>query len=244
MKLHFLYILLLCSTTTLYAQNKEVTQQSIYWTRYYNQLKLNEKLIWHNEFDNRNFFEHNRHFQFIINSILHRKISEHVTLAGGVTYSLQDGQDANSNTNLTVPEIRPLQEITYSNVLTKKAVLLQRFRIEERFFHKNNGKELLSGYDFNWRFRYRAQCNIKLNKPSAPKKTILKLSDEVMLNLGKRIVYNHFDQNRFYIAVEQEFNKNFSVELGYLKLFQQRSSGYQFYDRDILRFTLHHKMQL
>jgi Protein of unknown function (DUF2490) len=244
MKLKFLLIFLLFCTSTLFAQKKEVTKQSFYWIRYYNQLKINEKLIWHNEFDNRTFFEHNRHHQFIINSILHNKLSKNLDAAYGLTYSLQNPQDPNAESKLTIPEVRPLQEINYSTSLNKKLMLQQRFRIEERFVHKNNGKVLLDGYDFNFRFRCRVQFNLKISKQSALKQTTLKLSEEVMVNAGKAIVYNYFDQNRSYIAFEQELNKSFSVELGYLKSFHQRSTGYQFYNRDTLRFTLHHKIKL
>jgi Protein of unknown function (DUF2490) len=65
-----------------------------------------------------------------------------------------------------------------------------------------------------------------------------------MLNAGKIIIHNQFDQNRIYLAIEQELNKTFSLELGYLNSYQQRSNGYQFYDRNIMRFTLYHKIKL
>jgi Protein of unknown function (DUF2490) len=154
MKLYILILLLLFCKTNTIAQNKEVTKQSFYWTRYYNQLKINEKLNWHNEFDNRTFFKNNKHNQFIINSILHNKLSKKIDVAFGLTYSLQEQQIPNVKSTLTVLEIRPLQEITFSSFLTKKITLQQRFRIEERFIHQNNGTELLDGYNFNFRFRY------------------------------------------------------------------------------------------
>ena len=68
------------------------------------------------------------------------------------------------------------------------------------------------------------------------------MSDELMINVGNNIIYNLFDQNRIYLGMEQSFSKTISAELGYLYWFQQRSSGNQFFDRDIIRFTLLHRI--
>jgi Protein of unknown function (DUF2490) len=72
----------------------------------------------------------------------------------------------------------------------------------------------------------------------------LKIAEEIMVNAGEHIVYNSFDQNRIYFALEKGLAKGFSAELGYLYWFQQRSSGNQYFERDIMRFTLYHKIKL
>jgi hypothetical protein len=238
-----LLILILILGLQLSAQNKEVSHQSLYWTRYYNQLSINEKWTWHNEIDNRTFFVNNKHHHFIVHSRLHDKLSKNLEIAFGLTYSLQSPQDPNSASSLSIPELRPNQEINYTTLLTDRLSIQQRFRIDERFIHKNNGTTLIDGYDFNFRFRYKLQCNYKLNTPETLQQTTLKLADELMINAGGNITYN-FDQNRIYIALEQVLTKNFSIELGYLNWHQQRASGYQFFDRDIVRLTIYHKIKL
>jgi hypothetical protein len=65
-----------------------------------------------------------------------------------------------------------------------------------------------------------------------------------MVNAGDKIIYNQFDQNRVYAGIEQGLNKKFTIELGYLHWYQQRASGYQFFDRDIIRLTIYHKIKL
>jgi hypothetical protein len=65
-----------------------------------------------------------------------------------------------------------------------------------------------------------------------------------MINVGKAIVYNQFDQNRIYVGIEQGLGKGISAEIGYLYWYQQRASGNQFFERDIIRFTLNHKIKL
>jgi hypothetical protein len=65
-----------------------------------------------------------------------------------------------------------------------------------------------------------------------------------MLNAGPTIVYNHFDQNRIYVGIEQVLSKKFSMELGYLNWYQQTASGDRFFSRDIIRLTLFHNIDL
>jgi hypothetical protein len=228
----------------LKAQTKQVTNQSLYWVRYYNQLSINKKWTWHNEFEDRRFFENNQQHHFIMHSRLHYKILQNADVAFGLTYSLQSPQDPNSISDLVVPEIRPVQEINYSNPTTKRLIIQHRLRIDERFIHRNDGKELLDGYDFNFRFRYRIQVSYKLSKEKSKTPTTLKVADELMVNAGDKIIYNQFDQNRVYAGIEQGLNKKFAIELGYLHWYQQRASGYQFFDRDIIRLTINHKIKL
>jgi DNA segregation ATPase FtsK/SpoIIIE-like protein len=226
------------------AQTKEITNQSLYWMRYYSQLTMNEKWTWHNEFDNRRFFEKNEQHHFIAHTRLHYKIAENIDIALGLTYSLQSPQDPNATSNLVVPEIRPVQEFNYSIPVSQKFTIQQRLRIDERFIRKNDSKQLFDGYNFNFRFRYRVQASYKLHSESSNLSTTLKVSNELMINAGKKIINNHFDQNRVYVGIEQDVTKNFAIELGYLHWYQQRASGYQFFDREILRFTIYHKISL
>lgn len=222
---------------------KNITYQNLYWLRYYNQLSFGKKLTWHNEFENRRFNENIQH-HFIIHSRIHYKVLNNLDVGVGVTYSLQSPQIPNSVSTLIVPEIRPEQELNFKTDLSKKISLLQRVRVDERFFRKNNGKVLQDGYDFNMRFRYRLQLNYVLSNEEAKVATTFKLADEIMFNTGEKIVYNVFDQNRIYIGLEQGINKNFTIELGYMYWFQQRAQENQFFDRDIVRLTLLHKIKL
>ncbi|MFN8346116.1 MAG: DUF2490 domain-containing protein [Spirosomataceae bacterium] len=226
------------------AQPKEVEKQVLYWTRYYNQWTLSPKWSWHNEVDNRRFLKPNKQHHLIFHSHVHYRLLQNVDFALGFTYSRQSPQLPDATAELIVPELRPFQEVNVSTTLAKRFSLTQRFRLDERFIHKNNGKALLDGYDFNWRFRYRLQASLLVSKQAGPYQTNLKLADELMVNAGRTIGFNQFDQNRIYAGVEQSFGKNIALELGYLHWYQQRSLGYQFFSRDIIRFTLHHRIKL
>ncbi len=220
------------------------TYQNLYWIRYYNQLTLNPKLTWHNEVDMRRFMENSRLHHVIAHSHLHYKILPILDVAFGLTFSQQNPQFPDATSNLSVPEFRMFQEVTNSLIFSKRVFLNYRFRLDERFIRKNNGITLFEGNDFNFRFRLRPQLNIILSKLESKTPTNLKISDEIMVNFGGEILYNHFDQNRVYVAIEKGLSKNFSLEVGYLYWYQQRASGKDFFDRNILRLTVLHKIKL
>lgn len=234
--------LLLFLVSDLRAQ-KEVTNQSLYWIRYYNLLQIDKHFTWHNEAEMRRFWERDVLHHFIVHTRMHYALERKTNVAFGLTYSRQSPQNPNSISRLVVPELRGVQEINYNISVIDRLTLQQRLRIEERFIRRNNGMELLSGYNFNFRFRLRLQANYRLSPNSKASKTILKLSNEVMFNVGKNIVFNQFDQNRIYLGVEKDISKVLSAEIGYLKWYQQTAAGNTFFNRDIIRFTLYHRMK-
>lgn len=236
-----LFLFLNCAF--LYAQTeKNVDHQSLLWTRYYNQLSINDKWSLHSEFDNRIFInpvEQNL-YEFRVQG--RYKINKELELGIGYAYFSVATQVPEVTYDFRIPENRGQQDITWKKDLGN-FTLNQRFQVEERFFHNANKVELLAGTTFFWRFRYRLQGEYSFWKKE---KQYLKaiVYDELMINAGKNIVNNTFDQNRIYVALQYGVNKNIALELGYLNSFQQRASGVDYFDRDIIRFTFFHKINL
>lgn len=238
---HTLFLFLTCSF--LYAQTeKNIDHQSLLWTRYYNLLTINEKWSLHSEFDNRIFLnpvEENL-YEFRVQG--RYKIEDNFEVGTGFAYFSVATQVPEITTDFNVPEYRGQQDIIWKQDIGK-ITLLQRFQIEERFFHNINNEGLLPGTTFYWRFRYRLQGEYSFwKKENQFLKAIL--SDELMINRGKNVVKNTFDQNRIYAALQYGINKNITLELGYLNSFQQRASGFDYFNRDIIRFTFFHKINL
>lgn len=240
---YIVLIFLLFSFLVVQAQ-KTVINQELYWVRYYNLMEINNRFTWHNEAEIRRFWQGNVQHHFIMHTRMHYRTGQNTNAAFGLTYSRQSPQDPVSTSKLVVPEFRGVQEFNYTIPLSNRFSLQQRLRIDERFIRRNDGVELLSGVSFNFRFRFRLQANYVLSSERATKRTILKLSNEVMFNAGKEIVYNQFDQNRIYIGIERDLSKTFSAEIGYLKWYQQTAAGNVFFNRDIIRFTLYHKLKI
>jgi hypothetical protein len=93
----------------------------------------------------------------------------------------------------------------------------------------------------NWRVRYM----VRLEKPvtgilSKSKPLSFFMSDEVFLQFGKAVRGNPnvFDQNRISVGVSYEVLKNVKTSVSYLNILQQRNSGKEFDNADVLWLVL------
>ena len=118
--------------------------------------------------------------------------------------------------------------------------------MEARFFHDVENNALAGGYRYsNIRIRYQLGLDIPIFKKKNKEDLIsVKLKDEIMVNAGSKIVRNTFDQNRFSLGLQYCVDPYFSFEVGYMNWFQQRTSGVDYYDRDIVRLSLFHTITL
>ena len=238
---YFLLYILLTHTAIIAQTERNVDQQSLLWTRYCNQLTLNEKWSLHSEFDNRLFLKPVMENLYVLRVQGRYKINEHLETGIGFAYFSVASQIPEVINNFSIPEYRGQQDITWKQN-AGKITFNQRFQLEERFIRNANKEELLPETTFFWRFRYRLQFDYTFWKKE---NQLLKavLSDEIMFNFGKNIIKNTFDQNRIYAAIQYGINKNVAFELGYLNSFQRRSNGIDYFNRDIIRFSIFHKIK-
>ena len=241
MKIFRLLFILGTISPFISAQNiKKTDQQTLTWIRYYNIFPLSEKWTIHSEFDNRSFVNPIHENLFVIRSQVRYRAHKIMELGSGFAYFNVNTQNPNVDPDYSVPEYRAQQDLTFINDIAR-ITFHNRFQIEERFIQKADKNGLLDEFSFAFRFRYRLQSMFTLweKERQSIKATI---SDEILFNYGKDNRKNTFDQNRFYAALRYHFNPNLGLELGYLKNFQRRSSGVDFYDRDIIRFTVYHRI--
>jgi len=222
--------------------NKNIDQQSLLWTKYSNQLTIDKKWSIHNDFDNRIFTNPTKQNLFVYRIQGRYKLNEQLDTGLGYAYFSVSTQDPEITTDFKIPENRAQQDITWKEKVSNSSII-QRFQVEERFIHISDKNGLIPGTTFSWRFRYRLQGDFLLwEKENQFLKTII--YDEIMFNAGRTIVNNTFDQNRIYGALQYSLNKNIAIELGYLKSFQQRNNGTDYFDRDIIRFSIFHKIKI
>lgn len=221
---------------------KNVDHQNLFWIRYYNQLEINDKWSIHSEFDNRVFINPIVQNLFVVRVQGRRKFSEQVELGAGFVYFSVATQEPEVNLGFNIPEYRGQQDITWKQNWNKIG-LNQRFQIEERFFQNFDREGLTNGTTFFWRFRYRLQGEYTFwKKENHYLKAIL--YDEIMINTGKNVVNNMFDQNRIYTGLQYGISSSVAVELGYMNSFQQRATGVDYFDRNIIRFSIYHKLKI
>ena len=238
--LFFLFIL--SNFMSIAQEKKNIDSQSLIWTRYYNQLELNTRWSIHSEFDNRIFLSPLEQNLFVLRVQGRYKVLEQMELGAGFTYFSVATQDPDIHSKFNKPEYRIQQDATLKQNLGK-INLNQRFQIEERFFQNFDKERLISGSTFFWRFRYRIQGDYNFWQK---KKQFLKaiISDEIMINAGKKAVNNTFDQNRIYAGLQYGINSSLAIELGYMNSFQQRSTVADYFNRNIIRLSIYHKLKI
>jgi len=207
------------------------------WFRYYNQAQLGEKLILHTEIDERRRLDPWSHSQFFTHLHLHYRITRWLDVAAGMNYN--QTRITTGKNSLDVEEWRPWQEASVLKTIGKNSLFQFRYRLDERFIHRNDQQVLLDGYHFNWRHRFRIQFSKPIAEFHNQRTLTFRLADEVMLNSGD--VQRTFDQNRISGLLEYTLNKNWSLETGYLFLIQQIADN-TFRERHIIRTTLYHRI--
>jgi len=223
---------------------KNVTHQQQLWYGYYNSLSINEKWSLKSEIQERHFINPSAQHQLLFRADLEYKLVENWNVFAGGAFFLQSPNDPYSESDLVVPELRP--NIGFNNKQKLSSVTIcHRYKAEARFFHDVKNNELVGGYRFsNFRLRYQLGFDIPVLKKDNQERIIVKVKDEVMFNVGSKIVKNTFDQNRIYLALNYVVSPAISVEAGYMNWFQQQKSGVDYYNRNIIRFSVFHNINL
>ena len=235
MKSLFLLLIFIGFTKDIYSQ-KQTDTQSLLWIRYSFNLKMNKKWEVKQELEERAYWFPWRQHQFLSRTSLNRKLNNGWNTAIGFTYlrqSLPHDPFVKEITNTS--ELRPQIELGYKQKISDHFSTGHRYWSEFRFIEQTNNQLEFE----NIRMRYRLELQYLLSN-----KVTLKGFDEIFLNVGNKIVYNVFDQNRYGASVQYMPINNFGFEIGYFNWFQQKKSGNEFYNRNIVRFTVFHNIAL
>ena len=112
------------------------------------------------------------------------------------------------------------------NIKSGNVSIVHRLRNEQRWQEIIVNDVETGEYKFSNRVRYLLSTTIPVfKKKTAPS---LVISDELLIQFGQDIVYNTFDQNRFFIGIKQSINPKLSFDFGYMNVFQQKANGYQY----------------
>jgi hypothetical protein len=237
-------IVILFLSVSSRGQSKNVAHEQQVWLGYFNQTRLSDKWgIWA-DVHLRTKEDLFTNFSTAIGRVgLTYYIDDHVKLTAG--YAYVNHFPADNHRNISQPEHRPWQQLQWHNNFSKLR-LMQYLRFEQRFRRKIlNDNELADGYNFNYRVRYNVLALFALtNKKFTPGGWSFVLHDEVHINFGKQIVYNTFDQNRFFIGFQYQAAKSTAVQFGYMNQFIQTSAGSNYRSIHVPRFFIFQNLDL
>jgi len=122
-------------------------------------------------------------------------------------------------------ENRLYQEMVMVGFFNKSSVLF-RIRNEQRWREKIENDMSTGNYGFNTRLRMLVSISIPLSEnPKVPK---IMVANEIHINLGKQVVFNTFDQNRFTIGINHRISKQWRYDFGYMAIYQEQSNGFTY----------------
>jgi hypothetical protein len=209
----------------------------LYWIRYQNQIYFNPSLYWSNDIDNRRFIKPDIQNQFIVHSHLHLK-REKWDFASGLTASFAYAAVPEVGYKKSIMELRPIIEASHEQPFGRMSIH-QRVRVDNRFFESDPELSIFKESEFVMRFRYRLQLRATLMKDEQDTPVLnLRVADEIMVNDRK----NFYDQNRIYVTSEYVASKKLSFEAGYIYIDQQRYGRDEFFSRNVLRFSIVHRI--
>ncbi len=119
-------------------------------------------------------------------------------------------------------ENRIFEQVQLSAAYSKLKIV-QRLRNEQRWVQIITNDTKTGKNKFTNRVRYLLSATYPLFKNT--KLPQLTITDECMLQFGSAVVYNTFDQNRFFAGIKQKISNTLSFDAGYMRIFQQKNNG-------------------
>ena len=159
----------------------------------------------------RNNFFADRSFEFVRTAVQYN-VDDKLSFAVGYAHMWMAAPDNSTNKE----ENRIFEQV---QLITKigSATLLQKVRNEQRWANPYSGKNTFSD---------RVRLLNSLTIPVFKNKYLpaIALADEVCVQFGRDIVYNTFDQNRWFVGIKQQVSKTLSFDLGYMEVLQQKAA--------------------
>jgi hypothetical protein len=150
-------------------------------------------------------------------------VNEPFTVTAGYAHMWQAPAEPEWST--WTQEDRIYEQLQYVSTIGRVS-LLGRLRNEQRW-KDTVVDDLLTG---ERQFSDRVRCLISATVPVSrnPSVPSLVFSDEILVQFGEAIVNNTFDQNRLFFGIKKRLKPSLSFDLGYMMVYQQKASGYQY----------------
>lgn len=227
------------------AQEKVVENQRLMWFRYFLKVPMAKDWQFRSEIEERTYMFPWHHHQFLIRNHLGKSLGKGWSGAFGLTLFWQTlPHEPQAEDYIALFELRLQQEMMHKQKLSDRISLTQRFWLEERIFQKVDefGEPIPELAYGTLRFRFAFGADFILwqseNRTQNLKLTIF---DEIMINLlSANIGANVFDQNRVGVTLSYKLSSRYTFGITYMNWYQQRTSGYDYFNRQILRFTFFH----
>ena len=230
----FLIVFCSCSPFLLNAQ-RQIDNQSLFWLASVNNFRFNEHWGLNADFHFRTFDFLSHRYNYITTAradyYFNRSLSAGMGYGHMWTAAFTVPRSPFSNENRITQQVQ-------SNSKKGCFSMLSRWRLEERWQQKIFNNERTADYRFTVRVSHAIGfiCS-PFRNPVLPSFTN---QNEFMIQFGKEVVYNTFDQLRFSLGIRQIISKQVHVDLSYMYTYQQRSAGNRYLRANTLRLFINY----
>lgn len=237
-KTKYILCVFLCITSIAKAQTeKQINHQNFFWLGSVNTIRFNEHWGVIADFHLRTYNFMSSTYYYIARGQANYWFNENLTAGAGFAHIWSGPTKAGPK---VFSNEHRITESVQLNSKKGKFTITNRWRLEQRWQQKivNNAKT--HDYRFTNRARYQLTCNYAPFK----NKYLPSFSafNEMMLQFGKEVVYNTFDQERLYIGIRQTITPQLNVDLGYMYIYQQQFSGNQYLSANTLRLYINYNI--
>jgi hypothetical protein len=239
MKIKFILILSVAFSLLRSQENSwQVKHTDQVWIGYFNTTILNGKWTVNTDVQYRTKEWMSHSSQALVRTGLNYKCNDKFNVSAGAAHFRFYVNDL-----VTKGEWRTWEEIGINDEF-RKLKITHRFRLEQRFNQKTDKDHPINSYGFSWRFRYKLELQYPVLKLPKGRSVFFTAGNEIMINAGKEIVYNYFDQNRASLGLLIGFGRNFSLQPQYISIWQQEANGKIINRINVIRLNLIHRIKL
>jgi hypothetical protein len=239
MKVFFfqLCVISLCCISIETNAQKQVGHQSLFWLGSVNTIRFNQKWGMVADFHYRTYDFMSHPYYYIVRGLGNYYFNENLTAGIGYGHIW-----AGAYTTMPHPYSNEdrITEQVQSNSKTGKFSISNRWRLEQRWQQKIVNNEKTNDYRFTDRARYGISF---IYSPFKNKMLPMVTNyEEVMVQFGKEVVYNTFDQARFSFGIRQNITSKLNIDLNYMYIYQQLFSGNQYVQANTLRLYINYNV--
>lgn len=192
------------------AQDKVVIHNQQVWLSYVTSIKISKHYAVWNDF-------HYVPDGFFVARTGLTHTSKYINITAGYAFLLLPV--SLENLKLERKENRPWAQIVFALPVNGSVTLSQRIRYDARFKQDVYRGELQDEFSFTNRIRFLTAIK-KSFLPDRKYTPFVAVSDEVLLNFGKNVSYNTFDQNRIMFSVGLQHGRT-QYQTGFMNRFVQ-----------------------
>ena len=232
-----MYLIVFCSCFSLILQaQKQIDHQSLFWLASVNNIRFNKHWGFNADFQFRTFDFLSHPYGYIVRGRGDYYFNEN--LSAGIGYGHM-GTAAFTVPRAPFSNENRITEQVQLNSKKGRFSISNRWRVEQRWQQKIINNEKTGGYRFTVRPHYAISFIYSpFKNPILPSLTNY---NDFMMQFGKEVIYNTFDQIRFSFGIRQALTAQLSVDLNYMYIYQQKSVSNQYVRADVLRLFINYR---